>query len=95
MILHPINPLTQPDRFRLVNHCHSDQHSAKCDSKTSFAELVTLLLIATAAGAVIVTTQPKKRDWMSRIDDDLLVARMQMLNRGRKCDGGKKLESVM
>jgi len=90
-------PLTQPpDRFCLVNHCHSDQHLANCDSKSSYAELVTLFLVAKAAGAVIVTTQPKRLDWMSRIDDDLLVARMQMLNRrGRKCDGGKKLESAM
>jgi len=86
-------PLTQPpDRFCPVNHCHSDQRLANRDSKSSHAELVTLK----AAGAVIVTTQPKRLDWMSRIDDDLLVARMQMLNRrGRKCDGGKKLESAM
>ena len=81
--------------FCLVNHCHSDQRLANCDSKNSYTELVTPFLVATAAGAVVVTTQPQRRDWMSRIDDDLLVARMQMLNRGRKCDGGKKLESAM
>lgn len=95
--------LTQPEQFSLVNHCHPDQLPAHCDSTSadySYKELVTLLRVATAAGAIVVTTQPERLDWISRNTDEqdgrLLVARMRMVNRGRKChDGGNKLESMV
>jgi len=64
---------------------------------------MTLVLDAAVTGAVVLTTQPERLDWASctcindKLDDCLLVARMQMLqvNPRRKSERGKKLESVM
>ena len=107
------SPPTQPRhrgsrRYLRVDHYHPDQRQgpANRDSKSGdhgYDELATLFLDSIATGAVVVTTQPDRLDWISntrindRLDDRLLVASMRMLrvNRGRTCQGGKKLESVI
>jgi len=100
MLFSPVGRLAHLNAGLGIGHCHPDQIPSEPDDDGTKSELLeqlqNLFIVASAAGNVAVTVQPKRMGGRipctnDKLDDSLLVERIR--NRG-KCPGGK-LESVL